>query len=434
MLHKLTLASFLSAALVAPVWADTVIVNETFDNYADDAAFTAAWVPTIGNGSAPANAGDATSAILTTDTTTFPGLLGKAADHIGATASSPGMVNQWGGVINQGNGQNPVFNIAPSATQSVYLSYDIYDSASGNERMTVGLRHIDVSGTTVTTNNLLELGFYNSNSADPTDPGQWTGTAGNATPATPGFYSGRGYATRLALYGPISEPLHHGPDWQYFRTTGETWGGLTLGDLGFASELDRDTDTDEVVTIADVGAGWHRYEVTITPETVTFAIDLFRDGKRNTSTTPDEFGDRPGIEGEFDAKMILPIETSSMGFNSLRMGGPSGLSSAGPGAQAFDNIILKLIDVATPGDNADFDSNGIVDGRDFLIWQRGLGTPGALLADGDANNDGNVDGLDLGIWKNQYGTGGLAAVAAVPEPASLILIACASLVFVGRRR
>jgi hypothetical protein len=433
MLHKLTLASLLSAALVAPIWADTVVVNETFDSYANDDAFRAAWVPTVGNGSLAANAGDVTSGIVTTDTTLFPGLQGKGIDHIGATASTPGMVNQWGGVINQGNGQNPVFSIAPSATQSVFLSYDIYDSGSGNERMTVGLRNISVAGTTVTTNNLLEMGFYNSNSADPTIVGS-ANPASGAVSGSPGFYDGRGYAARVLLFGSASEPLQHQPDWQYFRTAGESWGGQASGDLGFASELERTTDTGDVVTVADIGAGWHHYEATITPDTITITIDLFRDGLRNTSRTPDEFGVRPGEPG-VDAKMVYPVATNPVGFNSLRLGGPSGLSSAGPGAQAFDNIILKLIDsVVPPTDNADFDGNGLVDGRDFLIWQRGLGTPGALLADGDANGDHAVDSLDLGIWKTQYGTGGLAAIAAVPEPTTVILFACASLALVTRRR
>jgi predicted outer membrane repeat protein len=54
--------------------------------------------------------------------------------------------------------------------------------------------------------------------------------------------------------------------------------------------------------------------------------------------------------------------------------------------------------------NADFDNDGDVDGRDFLTWQRGYGTPDALHPDGDANFDGLVDGIDLGIWQAQYGT------------------------------
>ncbi len=84
-----------------------------------------------------------------------------------------------------------------------------------------------------------------------------------------------------------------------------------------------------------------------------------------------------------------------------------------------DNIEVNALAAA---EDADFDADGDVDGRDFLTWQRNYpitdGT--ALLADGDANDDGNVDGLDLPIWQTQYGTGPLVAAVAVPEPATLI--------------
>jgi cytochrome c len=53
--------------------------------------------------------------------------------------------------------------------------------------------------------------------------------------------------------------------------------------------------------------------------------------------------------------------------------------------------------------SADFDGNGLVDGADFLDWQRGLGIPGgATRTDGDANVDGRVDGLDLGVWTSAF--------------------------------
>lgn len=431
MLKTIASASLLVALLVTPTLADTDIVVENFDSYADTAAMLAVWGETIGNGTAAANPADQNSGILTEDTATFPLLQGKALDHIGATASTPGMVNQWGGVINQQNGQNADFNIAPSETQSVFLSYDIYDSASGNERMTLGLRHINVVGTTITTTNIVEMGFYNSNSADPTNPGDWSAApvnnaAGNAQPDTPGFYNGRGYGTRVTIFGPISEPLHHHPDWQYFRTTGETWGGQAGGDIGFPLEIDRATDTDEFVTVGDVGAGWHRYTATITPTSVTFTLDLFRDGLRNTSTEPITPGgdDRPGTAG-VDAKLVFPIAANPVGFNALRVGGPSGLLSAGAGAQAFDNIILRLIDVAagTPGD---FDNDGDVDGRDFLAWQRGEspnGDPGVSVSD-----------VDLAEWQAAYNGGNLGAFSAVPEPTTaVLLLAVAGLAAVRRR-
>jgi hypothetical protein len=53
--------------------------------------------------------------------------------------------------------------------------------------------------------------------------------------------------------------------------------------------------------------------------------------------------------------------------------------------------------------SGDFDEDGDVDGRDFLVWQRG-GSPSPLSAS------------DLAAWQSTYGTGGLAAVSTVPEP------------------
>lgn len=54
----------------------------------------------------------------------------------------------------------------------------------------------------------------------------------------------------------------------------------------------------------------------------------------------------------------------------------------------------------TPGD---FNNDGNVDGRDFLVWQR----------------DTSVGSLS--DWQNNYGESGLAAVVAVPEPATWTL-------------
>jgi lysophospholipase L1-like esterase len=46
-------------------------------------------------------------------------------------------------------------------------------------------------------------------------------------------------------------------------------------------------------------------------------------------------------------------------------------------------------------DVADFDSDGDIDGGDFLTWQRGLGLSGqSNKSTGDANGDGNVNGAD----------------------------------------
>ncbi|MBX3432084.1 MAG: PEP-CTERM sorting domain-containing protein [Pirellulales bacterium] len=434
---RLRIVAALAAGIgLAGQAAAQIIVDENFDSYADNAAFQAVWVPTLGNGSAAADPANNDAGIID-DGTLNPsiGIQGKAVDHIGAFAGGT-MVNQYGGVINQGLGLDPVISAIPSAAKSVFVSVDLYDAGTGNERMTLGLRHISVAGTTVTTTNLLEMGLYNSNSADPTVVGA-TNPPGNAAAGSPGFYNGRGYGARLNLYGAISSPLVVTPDWQYFRTDGETW-GLQDTDLGFDIGLESTADTNDYVSIGDIGAGWHTYSATITPTHVTFEIDLWRDGRRNTSRTPDENGLRPGEEGLPDARMVFPIATLPQGFNSLRIGGPSGLSSAGSGATVFDNIRLEMIDVVQSPLNADFDNSDLVDGADFLTWQRNFpvndGT--AVRSDGDANLDGNVNATDLDAWKLQYGTNPNAAVAiaAVPEPASLLLAALAGLAGCACRR
>lgn len=91
----------------------------------------------------------------------------------------------------------------------------------------------------------------------------------------------------------------------------------------------------------------------------------------------------------------------------------------------FEGTIDELYEfVAVPQTpTADFDNDGDVDGKDFLAWQRGYGlTSGATRAQGDANFNGAVTNVDLAVWQSQYGGASLATVAAVPEPAALILV------------
>ena len=82
-----------------------------------------------------------------------------------------------------------------------------------------------------------------------------------------------------------------------------------------------------------------------------------------------------------------------------------GFSSAGGlGYYDFDVTSEPTVDPVDP--SADFDSNSLIDGFDFLAWQRGFGTvaPSAVKSDGDADNDTDVDASDLGVWELQYGT------------------------------
>ena len=127
----------------------------------------------------------------------------------------------------------------------------------------------------------------------------------------------------------------------------------------------------------------------------------------------------PGAYGFF-ARLTSPNYASSEPFHiALKYQ----LSTAEYREAAFEiNAAARL-----PGD---FNGDDVVDGNDFLAWQRSLGSTMNLAADGSLN--GTVDGDDLAIWKENFGRSWPAtvgAVLAVPEPSTtaLALVAAVAL-------
>ncbi len=101
-----------------------------------------------------------------------------------------------------------------------------------------------------------------------------------------------------------------------------------------------------------------------------------------------------------------------------------------------------------PGPGAippDFNGDGVVDLADFAIWQAHVGQmSGASVLDGDADGDGDVDGADFLKWQRNVGkpmpwtgsgSGSGSELASVPEPTSLMMLACGAMLAVvfGRR-
>lgn len=84
--------------------------------------------------------------------------------------------------------------------------------------------------------------------------------------------------------------------------------------------------------------------------------------------------------------------------------------------------------------SADFDSDGDVDGADFLTWQRNLGV-GTMHSQGDADGNGGVNEVDLAAWRFQFGTvdAALPAGSAAPEPTGVV-VAWAAIAFATFRR
>ncbi len=102
--------------------------------------------------------------------------------------------------------------------------------------------------------------------------------------------------------------------------------------------------------------------------------------------------------------------------------------ASGPGAVHVDLAsLLILLD-------ADFNTDGNVDGDDLASWEIGYGiSSGATRADGDADGDGDVDGHDYLMWQRQVGQVALSALSAsaqaVPESNTVALALMALVTF-----
>jgi hypothetical protein len=103
---------------------------------------------------------------------------------------------------------------------------------------------------------------------------------------------------------------------------------------------------------------------------------------------------------QFEVNGTAPAGTA---FVKVLAGLEDGIAgSANPQGGFFDDFVLEIDDASTPGD---FDDDGDVDGRDFLVWQR------------------NTSVGDLADWQANYGAGALTAnTTAVPEPMSGVLV------------
>ena len=127
------------------------------------------------------------------------------------------------------------------------------------------------------------------------------------------------------------------------------------------------------------------------------------------------------IVNSFDASFSMTFNSQNVPFSGLPfdlrphiINGLTGLSYADdPSAWNDPNwngfFSNSLVQLASPGIDGDFNSDGIVDGFDFLAWQRGE-SPDPLSAG------------DLALWETNYGnTSAVAATQQVPEPSSGLL-------------
>lgn len=412
-----------------------VIVDDDF-TYADQAAFEAAWNPDFGDGRFDLTGFGNTGLLVpfTNPDPNAPDIIPPNNDPNGLIGGGVAMrtnINEFNNTSNPGDPDDPAFSIVPSASTSVKFGGDLFDDVSSNKKLTLALRNDTIEReATLFGTNFVELGFFNSDAFDATDPG-------NAPPNSPVLdVPATDFSYRIQLFA-APDPNAGGqvpvrnPDWQYFPLD-QTLDILGGTDPNSPDPNNPDPGPDGLVSSVDIGQGWHRWEATISETSVTLSLDLFRDGVINLTRDPNSNDLLEGVGASgFDSEVtwdIAMVDTDPNDgfdfdpFTSLRFGVPSG-TGGGVTHGTIDNVKLELIDVASA--NADFDGSGIVDGIDFLWWQRG-----------DTPEGGSQ--TELALWEAQYGGPPplAAAVSSVPEPASgaLLLIACGCWGAFARRR
>jgi hypothetical protein len=104
------------------------------------------------------------------------------------------------------------------------------------------------------------------------------------------------------------------------------------------------------------------------------------------------------------------------------------------------NFGVAFYQAWVPQVDGDFTGDGLVDGRDYIVWRTTVGQTGSALQ-ADANHDNIVDVNDYNIWRSHFGqiadSGSLlpsTGQATVPEPAALTLLTLAMVARCPRRR
>ncbi len=132
------------------------------------------------------------------------------------------------------------------------------------------------------------------------------------------------------------------------------------------------------------------------------------------------------VSGDFNVDGLLNCEDLGILESAVESPNPDAIYDVNDDGLVNDDDTIAWITLAgvTPGD-ANID--GIVDGLDFIVWNRNKFATGKSWCEADFNHDDLTDGLDFLTWNaNKF----QVTPSAVPEPAGQMLLAYAGWVCV----
>lgn len=250
--------------------------------------------------------------------------------------------------------------------------------------------------------------FYFGDANEKSNGGQGNGTAGNATSL--GLIAG-GNSASVGSDADVPT-LAIGPNDADFVSL------ANLADTDFYS-----FDVDHAATIT----------ATLTP-----LGGQFTQGSVGSTPTAFDASARSNLVlAIFDTNGTSPLAT----VNATGQGGIETIADLQlPGAGQYfarvtgldDTIQLYELELAVDAlifAEADFDTDGDVDGVDLGIWESAYGNS----ALGDANGDNVTNGFDYLVWQSQY-TGSLTSITSVPEPPATVMLVVGLLGLAAKRK
>jgi hypothetical protein len=93
----------------------------------------------------------------------------------------------------------------------------------------------------------------------------------------------------------------------------------------------------------------------------------------------------------------------------------------------------------TAASQGDFNNDGVVDSRDYVVWRNTVGQTGPALA-ADGNGNYQIDTGDYNVWRAHFGQpiagsgAGFDSAIGVPEPQSMCLLISIGVVLLASRR